>query len=457
MTMPPWIGAGPRSARPSDPLTLDRPGTPESPSRSGSRLFVRRGRAVLRNFAASSRRLCRQGHRRDPRVVKRRPALLPLALGAAMVAGLAGCRSSSQAANTAATGSAGAAAPKASYLTLPPSQMGHVQVVAAKTANWPHLLRLTGTVDYNQFTTSPVLSQVNGPVRRILVAPGEQVRAGQPLVEVSSPDYAQARNTYLKAHDSLVLAKQVYRRDADLYAHRAIAQADVEQAENAQSQAQADFAAATQALEILGVARPETLLADAPAPTLAIKAPIAGTVVERDIAPGQLLQAGTTQCFVISNMSTVWVLANVYQSDLAYVHVGDPVEIDTDAYPQPFHGTIQFLSPSLDPTTRTLQARIATRNPGGELKKQMYVTVLVHAGTARNLVVVPDDAVLRDGQNEPFVYLQSSIASNQFVHRGVTLGESENGETAITSGLQPGERVVGNGAMFLQFANALEP
>ena len=92
-------------------------------------------------------------------------------------------------------------------------------------------------------------------------------------------------------------------------------------------------------------------------------APVGGEVVERLVGPGQLLQAGSTQCFTISDMSTVWVLVNVYQSDLDYVRAGDSVDISTDSYPDTFHGKISYLAPALDPTTRTLQARIVTNNP----------------------------------------------------------------------------------------------
>lgn len=373
---------------------------------------------------------------------------------AAGVAGMAAC-GGSKAANADATGAVGGTVAKATYLTVPQAQMGHIQVVAATLTNWPRQLRLTGNVDYDQFLTTPVITQVSGPVERILATPGEQVQQGQPLAEVSSPDFAQARTAYLQASTAFNLAEKTVRRDEDLYEHHAIPQAQLEQDEATHDQDQATLTAATQSLRILGLNNPTPQTVAGAPPLLALRAPIAGEVVERDIAPGQLVQAGSTQCFIISNMQTVWVLANVYQSDLQYVHVGDPVAITTDAYPTTFHGRIQYLSPSLDPTTRTLQARIATRNPNGELKKQMYVTATVTAGSLRRIVVVPNDAVLRDAQNVPFVYVQAA-AGNQFAQRTVSIGPSENGFTQITGGLQPGEHVVANGGIFLQFATTFE-
>lgn len=344
-------------------------------------------------------------------------------------------------------------AASAQLFTVPPDQMSHVQVVAAATVTWPRLLRLTGNVDFDQFATTPVITPVSGPVTRILAATGQQVAAGETLLEVSSPDVAAARSTYLKASDAVKLAQQVDKRDEDLLEHHAIAQADLEQAQSALEQAQADLETARAALKILGVAEPAP--GSAATALIAVKAPIAGQVVERDVAPGQLLQGGATQCFVISDTRKMWVLANVYQSDLDYVHVGDPVTIETDAYPEPFHGRIQYLSPALDPATRTLQARIETANPRGELKKQMYVTAEVEAGSLGKVIVVPDAAVLRDEQNVPFVYVESG-APNQFAHRTVAIGASRGGATQITSGLAAGERVVGDGSLFLQFANSFQ-
>jgi len=187
-----------------------------------------------------------------------------------------------------------------------------------------------------------------------------------------------------------------------------------------------------------------------------VLAPVGGEVVERLVGPGQLLQAGTTQVFTISDMSTVWVLVNVYQSDVSFVRPGDSVEITTDAYPDTFHGKISYIAPALDPNTRTLQARIVTENPGAKLKKDMYVTATVNAGSIANALTVPDAAVLRDTENQPFVYVQSSTKQNEFARRLVQLGDSHGGRTQITGGVKEGERVVGDGSLFLQFKNSLE-
>jgi len=210
------------------------------------------------------------------------------------------------------------------------------------------------------------------------------------------------------------------------------------------------------ALRALGLKDPEALIRNPTATTaeIPVPAPVAGEVVERLVGPGQLLQSGVTQCFTISNTNSVWVLVNVYQSDLPFVHLGDTVEINTEAYPELFHGKISYIAPALDPNTRTLQARIVTENPGRKLKRDMYVTALVKAGSIPDAITVPDAAVLRDTENQPFVYVQTK--PGHFARRVVTLNQSIRGRTQITSGLQEGEQVVGDGSLFLQFKNSLQ-
>ncbi|HEY2394322.1 MAG TPA: efflux RND transporter periplasmic adaptor subunit [Candidatus Angelobacter sp.] len=343
-------------------------------------------------------------------------------------------------------------ADKTQLFTVPKEQASHIQVVTIQPENWPRVLRLTGTVAYNSFLTTPVISQVSGPVSRILVSPGQQVKKGQPMLYVSSPDYSQLRANYLKARDAHSLAHKNYLRSQDLFAHHAIAERDLQAAESAEIQAQADLTAAEQSLKILGIPRPDTLIENPTSPEVPVLAPISGEAVERLCSPGQVIQAGQTQCFTISDMSTVWVLANVYENQLAYVHVGDPVTMKTDAYTDMFHGRISFMGAALDPTSRTLQARIDTKNPSARLKKDMYVTATVVAGKIDNAILVPDAAVLRDAENEPFVYVSSG--QDQFTRRPVKLGESSNGKTQIVEGLKQGEQVAGNGSLFLQFASS---
>ncbi|MGH9405210.1 MAG: efflux RND transporter periplasmic adaptor subunit [Terriglobia bacterium] len=368
---------------------------------------------------------------------------------------ISGCgRSNSPAEADSTQSAAPAGTAQASYFTVPQDEMQHLQIVTVSRSSIAQVLRFPASVSYNLFATTPVITQVGGPVSRVLVFPGQTVRAGQPMLEVTSPDYAQMRDSYVKARDAYDLAGKNLHRSEDLYAHHAISTSALEQAQSASVQAQADMTAATQALRVLGFSNPQQVLQKAVSPLIPLRAPVSGEVVERTVSPGQVVQAGSTQCFVISNMSKVWVLANVYQNDLQYVHVGDPVTIQTDAYPQLFHGRISYLAPAMDPNTRTLQVRIVTANPRQKLKKDMYVTAIVNAGALKNALTVPDSAVLRSSENQPFVYV--SAEPQKFAQRLITIGDTQGGRTQVLSGLKPGEQVVANGSLFLQFANSFQ-
>ncbi len=386
---------------------------------------------------------------RENRGQRLAPALA--ALSAIMMV-LAGCQGSGS--NASANSGSANNSSNPELFTVPQDQMSHVQVLTVQPTTLTRSLRLTGAVAYNSFRTTPVITQVSGPVSRVVVVPGQKVIQGEPMLYVASPDYSQLRTNYLKAKDAYALAQKANARAQDLYQHHAIAEQNVEQAQSAEVQASGDLVAAQAALKVMGVTDPDALVKAPPSFEVPVKAPIGGLVVEQDVSAGQLIQPGTTQCFMISDISTVWVLVNVYQKDLPYVRVGDQVTIQTDTYPEVFHGRIAYVAASLDPNTRTLQARIETNNPGEKLKKDMYVVATVNAGTIQNAIALPDAAILRDTENQPFVYAAAS--SNQFGRRSVTLGESLNGKTEIISGLKPGDQVVGNGSLFLQFANSLQ-
>ncbi len=375
-----------------------------------------------------------------------------------LVIALAGCAADKPESSMTSYSSSESKAETASLFSVPQEQMAHLQVVSVEKSALPRILRLAGAVAYNAFKTTPVFSAIGGPVHELLVAPGETVRQGQPLLTVNSPDYSAARSAYIKARTAFLLADKFYTRAQDLLSHGAIAEADFQSAESTRNQAQADLQSTEDALRVLGVNDPESL-AKNPAKTtsqIPVLAPVGGEIVERLVGPGQLLQAGATQVFTISDMSTVWVLVNVYQGEVAFVHPGDTVEITTDAYPDTFHGRISYIASALDPATRTLQARIATENPGKRLKKDMYVTASVNAGAVANALTVPDAAVLRDAENQPFVYVQSTVKPNEFARRSVQLGDSHAGRTQITDGLKESEHVVGDGSLFLQFKNSLQ-
>src|SRR5579872_1099875 len=187
---------------------------------------------------------------------------LEVAIGLALAVALAGCGSSqsrnAEKMTSFSTRQSNAFTPE--LFTIPQDQMSHVQVVTIQPQKMTRTLRLTGAVAYNAFKTTPVITQVGGPVSRILVVPGQQVKQGQPMLDVTSPDYSLLVDTYLKARDSFRVADKNYDRAQDLYKHNAIAERDLLQAESDRNQAQADLNASEESIRILGIKNPEDLV-----------------------------------------------------------------------------------------------------------------------------------------------------------------------------------------------------
>jgi cobalt-zinc-cadmium efflux system membrane fusion protein len=180
-----------------------------------------------------------------------------------------------------------------------------------------------------------------------------------------------------------------------------------------------------------------------------IRAPIAGTVVEKLITPGQLLQAGTTPCFTVADLSKVWVMAQVSAAELAAIRVGDPAQVDSGMPGVELPGTVDHIAAVVNPDTRAVSARIVVRNPGNVLRKQMYVRVRIQSRQAGEGLLVPASALLRDDENLPFVYLLQHDGS--FARRHVTTGARSGDGYLISEGLHAGDRIVVDGGIFVQF------
>ncbi|HZT32856.1 MAG TPA: efflux RND transporter periplasmic adaptor subunit [Bryobacteraceae bacterium] len=347
---------------------------------------------------------------------------------------------------------------QASLFTVPQDQLAHLRITTVQSSVWPVQVRTTGTVDWDNDHSTQAITQVSGPIARILVDTGSQVQAGQPLLYVASPDVANAVSAYRKARNRLELTRRTLERSRDLLAHQAIARKDLEAAEADYNDASTDVQNSLQALRIFGVTQKDIEDAERQgvpiSPQLAVRAPIAGTVVQKLVLPGQFIQAGATTCFLLSDVSTVWVQGHIFDRDLPAVRVGDPVEETNSALPDRFHGSVAYIGAMVDPATRTTPVRIVTRNPGGLLKKDMFVDAVILTRTRRNVLWVPTDALLHDPQNEPFVYVE--VESGRFAQRLVTVGAEQDGRTEIASGIKEGERVVSEGSVFLQFANTYQ-
>jgi len=336
---------------------------------------------------------------------------------------------------------------------LSDAQRGHIQIYDVQSAVFHRTIETTGVVDFDNDQATSVLAPFSGPVSRLLVSLGQQVKKGDGLAAVDSPDFAAAISAYQKALATARTNRKLADLDQDLLAHNGVAQREAAQAETDAANAEADRDAALQELVSLQV----------PAATIGaiqagrkvarvegmIRAPIAGTVAERLVTPGQLLEAGATPCFTVANLSRVWVMAQVFGADLAAVSVGDAAEVDSGIGSSTFSGTVDNIAALVDPDTRAVAVRVVVENPGDLLKKQMYVRVRLQVRRENHGLLIPVSAILRDDENLPFVYRLQ--ADGSLARRHVSLG-SRTGETYdIAEGLSGGDKIVVDGALFIQF------
>jgi cobalt-zinc-cadmium efflux system membrane fusion protein len=340
--------------------------------------------------------------------------------------------------------------------TLSPDQRQKVKTLALAPRSFRRSITTTGTVGFDADQATQVLSAISGPVSRLLVPLGARVKAGQALAEVASPDFAADAAAYRKAEALARNARNIADLDQKLYDADGIARRDLEQAQADAVSAEADRDAARQQLRTLGVDDPglEDILKNRPLDRglAVIRAPIEGVVVERLVTPGQLLQAGATPCFTVADLSTVWVMANVFETDLPFVAVGDPATITLGEGGEGRPGKVDYVSALVDPTTRAVAVRVVARNPTGALRKDLYVRVAIESRRESTGLLAPVSAVLRDDENLPFVFVAKPDGT--FDRRRVTLGARVGDEEEVTSGLAAGDRIVTEGGLFMQFAES---
>jgi len=337
---------------------------------------------------------------------------------------------------------------------LTTAQRQHIQLYTVAPSRFRRTIETTGAVDFDNDQATSVLAPFSGPVSRLLVAQGDDVNKGDALAIVDSPDFATAISTYQKSLATARTNRRLADLDKDLVQHNGVSQREYEQAQTDAVNAEADRDAALRALVSLNVP-PHAIEAIQQGRTVAhigggtIRSPVAGTVVEKLITPGQLLEAGTTPCFTVANLSRVWVMARLFGADLSSVSFGDPAEVLTGINATRFDGKVDKISALVDPDTRAVAVRVVVGNPQRLLRKQMYVQVLLHSRYESSGLLIPISAVLRDDENLPFVYLAQSDGS--FARRRVTIGSQVADRYEIPAGLRSGDQVVIAGGLFVQF------
>jgi cobalt-zinc-cadmium efflux system membrane fusion protein len=309
--------------------------------------------------------------------------------------------------------------------------------VAASRIDEPERLAVTGSVFPDISREIPVISMANGRVVDIRARLDDNVKKGQLLFSVQSPDISGAFDVYVKADDDEQLANKVLIRARDLYQHGAISQSMLEQAEDAERDAKADLTAADEQLKIFGVDK------EHPSPIVKVYAPASGIIVSQNIteaaATGVSL-SGTATAFTIADLSSVWIICDVYENDLRKVTLGQEAQIKLAAYPdRTLSGRVSDIGPVLDPTMRTAKVRIQVANPG-ILRLGMFVTATLLSRTTVTHASVPSSAILHLHDRE-WVFVPAG--QGQFRRVEVTGGPMlPGGDQEILAGIAPGQQVV---------------
>ena len=330
---------------------------------------------------------------------------------------------------------------------------GQVRIEAVATSNETLAIRTTGKVGFNEERLGYVSAPLVGRVVEVRARPGEHVDAGQTLAVIDSADLGQASSEFIKARADMILAERAYTLAQELIASKAMARKDYQKAEDEFVKAKADLRRTRERLVSLGV--PETELAaglDAlhVRSQLHLTAAISGTVVERSLTLGQMVGGDSAQrLFVIADLNTLWVTADIYEKDLSLVHAGQDVRVQATAWPQEqFDGRIDYVSDTVDAATRTIKVRASVDNHQMRLKPEMFVTATVQTGTNATVLTVPLASVHGEGSGQTYVFALRD--DTHVVRRPVTLGAKMDDRVTITAGLAADERVVTSGSILLK-------
>lgn len=332
-------------------------------------------------------------------------------------------------------------APDPNILTVENAGRFAVATVAARRES--DQLTANGVVAPDVSRTVPVNALSSGRVVEIHARLGDEVRPGQLLLTISSPDMSQAISDYKKFQADEALAKSQLERAELLYSHGATAQKDLDVAQSTYKKSQVDTQNAAERIRILGgdIQRPSSLVE--------VRARVAGTIVEQNTTASAGVKSldNSPNLFTIADLSQVWVLCDVYENNLAQVHLGDRAGIELNAYPnRRFHGRVANVSKVLDPATRAAKVRIELANPAGILRPNMFATVHFVSQGSQSRTVVPVGAVLRL-QDRDWVFVK--IGNSQFRRTEVQAGPvNADGTQQVLSGVKTGDQVISNALQF---------
>ncbi len=337
-------------------------------------------------------------------------------------------------------------------LLLSATQTKAVKVETVGDHLFPREKQAVGNIDFNEDRSVQVYPPYQGLILQLFAKVGDDVRAGQTLFTIQSPDLIQAESTLIAAAGVLDLTLRALSRARVLYSVQGIAQKDLEQAVSDEQTAEGNLRASRDAVHVFGKSEAEidwmvkTRRID---PALVVPAPLAGRITARNAAPGDMVQPGTPPApYAMADLSTIWMLAFVPESDSALYHLGQEVKVSVLAYrDRVFEGKITTLGTTVDPNTHRMMLRAAIEDPRHELRPNMLATFVIRTGDPVRATAVPVDAVVREPDGTMTVWVTSD--KRHFTQRIVTLGMQHGGYDQITDGVKQGEQVATDGAILL--------
>ena len=352
------------------------------------------------------------------------------------------------------------AAPPPGTFRPTPEQLASLKIVMVEPMGFRPGVETEGKIATDDGRTTQVFSPYSGRVTRVMAQAGDNVRAGQPLFAIEASEFIQAQNDLTAAHAQLKLAEAAEAREHELYKINGAALKDWAQTQADLINAQTALGAVRGRLKVLGQTdtqiaalekRPQGQLLAA---ETVVGAPIGGVVIQRAVGPGQNLgsvtNGGTSPAFMVSDLSSVWLVGQLREADAPKARLGQAVEVRVAALPgRVFTGKVSYVAPTVDPTSRRVLVRANVANPDGVLKPEMFADFTLLTGGQTSVVAAPEEAVIYEADT---ARVWVARPGGVLELRQITTGMTQDGEVEITSGLQPGERIVTSGALFIDRA-----
>lgn len=340
---------------------------------------------------------------------------------------------------------AGGAKSSGGALQLPPGSphLSFIKIESVQATDSAGPLSLTARIGFDEDHTQRVSSPIDGRVTRLSVEPGDAVKAGQRLFELTSAEVGRIQADAQKALQDLSVAQRALDRVQKMRADGAASEKDLVQAQADFKKSKSDVERSEAQLKALGINESD------PTVTAEIRSQIAGTVVVRNVLVGQEVRADAAEPLItISNLDTVWVSADVYEQDLGMVEPGAVAHLHAPAYPdETFTGTVSYVGDVIDTQSRTVKIRCVFANKDHRLKPEMFVKVDVESKSGKRVILIPSKAVLSEGEVTKAIV---SLPNNLFRERVIEVGPERDGKVRVLSGLEPGEKIVTDGALFVE-------